>query len=85
MKAKEWKVSSKSKLAIILARIFIFFFFYLVPALIVIGREDAKGQEISEGNCIVLNFSEIRQKKSLISAQASKMWSNQKNKSTLSC
>ena len=57
MKAKEWKVSSKSKLAIILARIFIFFFFYLVPALIVIGREDAKGQEISEGNCIVLNFS----------------------------
>ena len=46
MKAKEWKSSSKSKIAIILARIFIFFFFYLVPALIVIGREDAKGEEI---------------------------------------
>ena len=44
MKAKEWKSSSKSRMTIILARIFTFFFFYLVPALIVIGREDAKGQ-----------------------------------------
>ena len=60
MKAKEWKSSSKSKIAIILARIFIFFFFYLVPALIVIGREDAKGQKISDQNFVVFNFPKIQ-------------------------
>ena len=59
MKAKEWKSSSKSKIAIILARIFIFFFFYLVPALIVIGREDAKGQKISKGNYGVFDFPKL--------------------------
>ena len=42
-----------------------------------------KGQEISEGNCGVLNFPKNQRKSSLISAQASKKWSNQKNKGTL--
>ena len=38
-----------------------------------------KGQKISEGNCGGFNF----QKTSVISAQASKKWSNQKIKGTL--
>ena len=46
-------------------------------------KVDTKCQLISKQNCSVLNFPKMQQNIAMISALATKTWTNQKNKGTL--